>query len=965
MPTRTEAEIRPVDMPEVEINTQPEALSDKAHANEQFHLCASDEFNYKLLSLIRSRHPLIFVSTKEEDRLLVHLRNMAAASDYVAFCWDCVGGMSSLHPATALSDKNKEGKPDPITLLNTVIGQVKKIRSTNYKTHKGIIYVMLDFYKYFNPRINQDPRIERLLRKLAHEAKGGTLIFVGPDYAGPDALGHIFEAVEFPLPNTHEISSLLDRVCDNSGIKSVFGDLQKTITDKRDDLINAVRGLTLHEAHAAYMKTLTIAEDVGKEPFDMPSLLAEKRSALSKSNALQYVEPGVTLDQVGGLGNLTGWVRDRRLAFSLEAQEYGLPTPRGMLLAGVPGGGKSHAAKGTASEFAQPLIRLDIGAAMGSLVGQSEAQTREAIRLAETLAPCVTGSTEIIDAAGQVYTVRELIENKKLFSAGAMFIYAFNEETKNLEKTQVNAVIKQPKKKPILEIVTANSVLQVTPDHKMMVIRDGQLEWLEAGRLELNDYLVTPKKLIRDTVDFNILDPFLDNLEQFEVTDERITDITTGHFVNLPDSGFVPQSAAYIAGMIDASGFLEDDTLTAFDADVWKVTHTHCLSMASCFGVEPEIVESSCYSHNSVVYRMIDFIRENLTRYNDQMVESYLAGFFEASNQIQLGKNTKVSFIVDASDDEQERLCRALHCIGIPAPKRTMRTVYISSSHEIDTLAKAIIPKITDNNLCVLLSQAVGDCTRSSNHIGYRALDSNDAVSPEDINKGYNDSEILQLVQSDIVGVKVYSIESRGKDWVYDLFCAENHNFFGNNLLCHNCVLWVDEVDKALAAATSQGSSDGGTTKRVISTFLTWLQEKTAPVFVICTANNVDDIPPEFMRAGRFDEVFFIDLPSNEGKESILRILLSIEGFNPDDMEDDKWTISAVAHDKNLKDFSGAEIKKAIHDAMFHGFKESRRITLNDIVESASHFEPLAKTRSEDFKRMRKWAEGNTRKAND
>jgi ATP-dependent 26S proteasome regulatory subunit len=229
------------------------------------------------------------------------------------------------------------------------------------------------------------------------------------------------------------------------------------------------------------------------------------------------------------------------------------------------------------------------------------------------------------------------------------------------------------------------------------------------------------------------------------------------------------------------------------------------------------------------------------------------------------------------------------------------------------------------------------------------------------------DLDCKTLVDSDVVGVRVMSVDPCGKDWVYDLSCEGNHNFFANNLLCHNCVLWVDEIEKALSAAVGKGSGDSGTTKRVLSTFLTWAQEKTAQVFLACTANNVEDIPPEFMRAGRFDEVFFIDLPDEEGRQQIIEIMLRLRGFDANSIKPGTrgLTIKKVAAHKHLDGFSGAEIEKAVNEAMFIAFKDGmRQVTLADIVEAAGTFKPLSKMREAEFEAMRKWAGENTRIAN-
>jgi len=172
------------------------------------------------------------------------------------------------------------------------------------------------------------------------------------------------------------------------------------------------------------------------------------------------------------------------------------------------------------------------------------------------------------------------------------------------------------------------------------------------------------------------------------------------------------------------------------------------------------------------------------------------------------------------------------------------------------------------------------------------------------------------------------------------------------------CVLWVDEIDKALSGARSTGVTDAGTTRRDISTFLTWMQEKTQPVFVVATANEHMSIPPEFQRAGRFDEVFFIDLPSEVERKEILGVLLKRRDYNPQDFDLDYLAA-------NSGNYSGAEIEKAIDDAMLVAFEDGkRRITDKDVMAAKKLFKPLYEQRTEDFDDMRKWAETRCVKAN-
>lgn len=931
---------------------------------DRFHAGAEPGYNYRLMSLIRSRHPLLFVSTPEEDRFLDHLKHLVMASDYLAYRWDCVHGLQCLNPNMSHAISEEKQAIDPVGILRHIIEKVKKVRNSQYRNARGVVFVLCDFYKYLSPKY--DPKVERLLRELAHESRGGTVIVTGPKYLNSDGLGHVFENLLFPRPNREEISFELDAIIGTKGVQGLYPGITEYVNENRDALVDAVLGLTMAEIKAAYMQTIASAKELDHHPLELGKLIEAKRSAISKNDALTYVDSQVELDHIGGLDPMLDWVRDRKLAFSPEAREFGIVDPRGVLLCGVPGMGKSLSAKGIARFFGRPLLRLDLGAVMDSLVGESEANIREAIALAETLAPCVTGEAKVYDSNGVVYTIDDLMSDKSLFKSKPFFTYSFNEDSLQIERTRVEAVVKKPRKRDIVEIVTANAQLRVTADHKMMIIRDGQLEWIEAVRIKADDFVVSPKKLMRDPIPFDLRDA-LD--ESFDI-DEKGVRGPNCEDILFAEDGFTAECALYIAGMLDGSGFLEGEDLVVFDGDFSSKAHlfssrayAYTVAMQACFGIEPELQDqedgtTQCYVHNKAIYQIIEYIRKNLISFNDELVSAYLSGFVESSSNIQLGRNAKISFIVEDSE-ERDRLCRALHCIGIVAPRRTYRTVFIASQHEIDTLARAVVERVSSDHLSKLITHAVGDCSRRSKHIGYHL---GGMISAED---SRNESEVATLVTSDVVGIRVMSVDPVGKDTVYDLSCEGNHNFFANNLLCHNCVLWVDEVEKALSAAVGKGSGDSGTTKRVISTFLTWMQEKTKSVFVVCTANNMEDIPPEFMRAGRLDEVFFIDLPDAAEREVILRIMLTLKGIDPNKMPKERgFSLKRISEHKNLEGFSGAEIEKAVNEALFYAFKEKRDLKMSDIVRAAGQFKPLSKMRAEEIEAMREWAEENARFAN-
>jgi SpoVK/Ycf46/Vps4 family AAA+-type ATPase len=172
------------------------------------------------------------------------------------------------------------------------------------------------------------------------------------------------------------------------------------------------------------------------------------------------------------------------------------------------------------------------------------------------------------------------------------------------------------------------------------------------------------------------------------------------------------------------------------------------------------------------------------------------------------------------------------------------------------------------------------------------------------------------------------------------------------------CVLWVDEIEKAFAGSMG----DSGTASRVFATFLTWMQEKTAPVFVFATANNVRRLPPELLRKGRFDEVFFLDLPTHGERIKILEVHLRERGYT---MLSQRFNLAAVA--SATEGFVGAELQALVNDAMFPAFRDNRReLETEDLLNAAAEMVPLSASHQEHIEQLRMMVgNGQARNASD
>lgn len=166
-------------------------------------------------------------------------------------------------------------------------------------------------------------------------------------------------------------------------------------------------------------------------------------------------------------------------------------------------------------------------------------------------------------------------------------------------------------------------------------------------------------------------------------------------------------------------------------------------------------------------------------------------------------------------------------------------------------------------------------------------------------------------------------------------------------------ILWVDEIEKGLSGMQSSGSSDGGTTSRVLGTFLTWMQEKEKPVFVVATANQIAQLPPELLRKGRVDEIFFVDLPVQSDRKDILSIHLKRRDRLDDFSESELSELAGIS-----KGFTGAELEEAVKEAMFLAFDAGHQLCKEDLLTAINGTSPLSQTMSEMIKSTRQWAKG-------
>jgi len=332
----------------------------------------ADQVNKDVTALLRARHTLLWIVSREEMRVERALVDAAGTAKFVVRMWDCATGLRDSE-----GNEVQQGLNDPSAVLNF-------IRSNRSRA----VYVLRDLHKWL------DPVVLRTVRSLARELQTATpnearaIVVLTPSGEIPPELAGA-TVIEYPLPDRAEVARILDDVMAAlpEGIKE---DAAMTTTT-RDRAIDSAVGLAAEEIANCYARSLVTSRKI-----DPVLVASEKRRVIAREKVLTWHDPDPRgLDAVGGLDVLKGWLAARRKAFTPAARAFGLPAPKGAMLVGVPGCGKSLTAKAIAAAWQMPLLRLDMGALRSKYVGDSEANIRKALKVAEAVSPCILWIDEI------------------------------------------------------------------------------------------------------------------------------------------------------------------------------------------------------------------------------------------------------------------------------------------------------------------------------------------------------------------------------------------------------------------------------------------------------------------------------------------------------------------------------------------------------------------------------------------
>lgn len=335
----------------------------------------------QLSMLFRARFPYIYITTWEEERAVSLVKKIASSEKLIkvprdVYVWTQTNGF-------VLNGQKIDGTNSPDKAIDFI-----------KECNKNAVFVMCDFHVYFGVKGRQvDYNVVRRLRDNIGNLKTSkyrkNVIFIASELLIPETMQKEITIVDMPLPSLEEIKSKFDKMITQN--KQI--DTSKLDENGKERICKAALGLTLQEAENAF--ALAMVNDGRIDGEDLSTILSEKMQVIKKTGILEFINTDIKIADVGGLENLKNWLRKRNNSWSESAKKYCLPAPKGVLITGVPGCGKSLTAKAMSAAWQLPLLKLDFGKIFSGIVGSSEENMRKAIKTAEAVAPSILWVDEI------------------------------------------------------------------------------------------------------------------------------------------------------------------------------------------------------------------------------------------------------------------------------------------------------------------------------------------------------------------------------------------------------------------------------------------------------------------------------------------------------------------------------------------------------------------------------------------
>ena len=293
-------------------------------------LAAGDgSIGLKINHMIKSRFRILYIRSHEERRVREVFKDLTIYRGQELFQWDCDRGLRDGYSGEAVSsDESEINDGDPTAILSHIIDHASRHSKPmrEGKVPSGAIYMLLDFHHF----LDGFPPVERKLKEFAETVSTCTIVIIAPIFVCPPTLEKQVTLMDFPVPSYKEINTSLQKLAKE--ISAQLPEASKEARENEEDLVKAASGLTLTEAENAYAMSV-----VADKRFSIQTILEEKKQMISKSGILEYRDSRFTFDDLGGIDTLKDWLILRRVAFKEDARDFGIPTPKGILILGIPG----------------------------------------------------------------------------------------------------------------------------------------------------------------------------------------------------------------------------------------------------------------------------------------------------------------------------------------------------------------------------------------------------------------------------------------------------------------------------------------------------------------------------------------------------------------------------------------------------------------------------------------------------
>lgn len=995
---------------------------------------------------------LIFVDTPEETRLIREIYRKYR--DQSVQFWSIGQGLHEIDRQKQQVDKfyphrykklhartGKSGDLDtrinPMNVFSVIEEDCRDKTDVDEDPEDKNIYILRDLDKFFS-----DPLILRGLKDLIYlcSTSSSTIIVTGFGLTVPNEIEKdtVFVSLNYPTKDeviSEMIPSLQQQIEDHNRVSK---EEDRICPDfNKEDVAAACVGLTEDQILNVLQYTTTVDNKV-----NLDRILDEKKAIINKSDILEYWITKDSLDDIGGFAEIKKWfdvkkavIKNMENAFKFVAEP-----PKGMMLLGVQGSGKTACARALAQSWNVGLIKLDIGKVFAGLVGESLAPWEELVMHHPT-------------GEATRLTFEEAYKNKNwIINNPHLGVQSYDRNGKAVF-LPVQDVIRHKRTKNLVRVNTKSGrSVDVTVDHSLFTISDeGKLIEMSPSDMKEGTIIAVPSNYAKtnNITTIDLRKEIIGHGDEDKWMVENPLDYLGDEVYKLTQ----PKSKAQFEnGRLLNFSLIPNEKLCSIEKAKIRAKNTET-NHDVLFNITKDIAELMgwytaegsttadrlrLHVHKNEVELVEDLIKKcgyNSYSYQDKDSEGCTIFFGDTGlkrifDYIDITNKDRISEVILSLDEDR----RKSYIKGLFSGDGGTSGKHIELSQSRATIVKDIIgllasvgifassyPRLDGGRRIIIhssiykrkyideigFSQRIKHTTArgilGENDWGhkipfYKAL--KDKASSRDVDKSskwisYKNAIKLdpRLADTDIYWDTVKSVEilEDQPEYVYDISVPGNENFIAGNIICHNSekrmrqalaqidaaggIVVIDELDKGLSGAGSSDKTDGGTTSRVIGTLLTWLQEDHPGVFLVATANDITNLRrnhPELLRKGRFDEIWFSDVPNSEEREEIFKIHLKKRKRDPKRFDLSKLAEFEYVDTDGLKyPPSGAEIESAVKDAIQERFARgggktltiggNDDITTEDILEKLAILKPITKIAKETIQSMRRWSSDNAR----